>query len=1325
MNKGIIRLISICLISGMLSSSIPVLASESRSISENEIMEKNEIASEIKASFADMASEEILMALVYSQDTVPVYSDDSISSVKTYLESGHTVYIEDICFAKKDSYVKGEYQSVSDNITAYYKVTYFEDGVQYEGYISREQLAYSNEAWINWEKENLSFLEKVTDSQGISDNSVEETLCGDTFLEDYSDIESFPADYQAKLMALKDKHPNWVFVPVNTKLDFNTAVSKEMGDKSWIYYTDSNKNNGYLGEATSQKNWYYATKKAVEHYLDPRTYLDETRIFAFEQLTYNSSYHTEEAVQKFLNGTFMSGEIPGEGKSYANAFYSIGKSRKLSPTHLASRVYQEQGKGTSPLISGTYSGYEGYYNYFNVGATGSTTTDVIVNGLKYAKSKGWNSRYKSLEGGAATIGNNYVLKGQDTSYLQKFNVAPGAANATYTHQYMQNIQAPYTESSSTYKMYSGAGSLKGAFVFKVPVFNNMPGSSDTPAEPVIIKLNSFSITNKSEIQNMLTGQTATVSFEFSPKNTTDSTDVEWKTSNSKVVSVDNGKLTAVGKGSCTISAAIGPNKITDSVVITVSNCKVTFLKADGKTTAKSLEVPFGYSLVKSDFPDESVLSQSDSEMELEGFFENVVSEDNGSSLSKLYTEGTVVRQQNMVLIPHYVKRGLGFYVSSVGAFTYTGSAIKPEINVYDSTKYTGEDGSLTLSHVKLEYGKDYTISYSNNKNVGSRNNENISKRPTITVKGKGNYSGSQKVYFDIIPKSLNDEDIKVDEMCYAYTGKEIRKVPTIYAAGRKLKNNTDYTVSYPLSGAGSYINAGTWPVTITGKNGYEGTITVLQTISKRTLISKAKLTTIPNQKYDSQIIDVSKNKGIEPEIKLSFEGEDLINNATTSDGKSGDYSVRFEDNMSVGTARAIITATPGGEFAGSRVVTFKITGNLIKNAVIKSRTTLLNQGAISDKTYGIIDKDKMLQDNYLLYYGDSQLTQSTDNGVTGDYTVSYTKSDKAGTATICFTGINGYTGTLKKSYRITPVKLSEEASSDGVFSCTLNEEYSYVKGGVKVLPEVKFIGAESGQTVILEEGKDYKLSYSKNNAVNDASDEKNLPTVIIKGTGNYSGTITKSFKIKKRDLAEFVAKDSASDDGTKATIYAPDLVYSVKKNGFKSSPVLTDSSGKKLSAGTDYSKQYVYRFVSDTDLDGDGITDRIAGTEIDENDILPAGTKVNVTVNGLADGKNYNDAATSFVYRITQLSIADRKVKATIDPQEYTGRQIKPKDGDIKIQIGDNPLIIGRDYDILSYGENIQKGKGYVIIRGIGDYGATRKITFSIKTRGILWWVSE
>lgn len=140
---------------------------------------------------------------------------------------------------------------------------------------------------------------------------------------------------------------------------------------------------------------------------------------------------------------------------------------------LASRVKQEQGtKGTSPLISGTYSGYEGYYNFFNFNAYGKTKEDIYKNGLYFAKQQGWNTRVKSIQGGAEKIGKNYINKGQNTLYFEKFNVVNNCPY--YSHQYMTNVTAALTEGQSVAKGYSDKNQ---AFTFRIPVYDNMPSSA--------------------------------------------------------------------------------------------------------------------------------------------------------------------------------------------------------------------------------------------------------------------------------------------------------------------------------------------------------------------------------------------------------------------------------------------------------------------------------------------------------------------------------------------------------------------------------------------------------------------------------------------------------------------------------------------------------------------------------------------------------------------------------------------------------------------------------------------------------------------------------
>lgn len=291
-----------------------------------------------------------------------------------------------------------------------------------------------------------------------------------TYAATREDIEQFPESYRAGLYALSEAHPNWKFECYNTGLDWNTVIKNEMqGARSLI---GSYKGTNWYTEIYGQ-NWAYASKSAVEYTMDPRNFFTEEYIFQFECLAYNGVCHTVEATQCILDSTFMSGILPGTRNTYAHTFVEIGREINVSSFHLASRVYQEQGLGNSNMISGTYPGYEGYYNYYNVGASGSSDKEVLESGLSRARKEGWTTPYLSIRGGANFISKSYILRGQDTLYFQKFDVER-SDNSIYSHQYMQNIEAPMSESRKTYQAYARYNLLEQAFVFRIPVYYNMP-----------------------------------------------------------------------------------------------------------------------------------------------------------------------------------------------------------------------------------------------------------------------------------------------------------------------------------------------------------------------------------------------------------------------------------------------------------------------------------------------------------------------------------------------------------------------------------------------------------------------------------------------------------------------------------------------------------------------------------------------------------------------------------------------------------------------------------------------------------------------------------
>ncbi len=405
---------------------------------------------EASQALQDIAEEREVMALVYLCDELSIREEADDNSAKTVtVPSGQMVEILDV--------------TVDEDYQVWEKVSAEVSGKVYEGYIPRKYLACSDERFLEWE-------ELYSMNPGEAVMLAEENAAGV-----YADIEQFPESYRPALEALKQKHQNWTFVRQNTGLDFQTVINNELqGGKSLVYKSYGD----YCKEGQHSPNWYFASEDVLKLYMDPRNSLHENAIFQFEQLTYNESYHTEAAVETFLKNTFMNSNSPAPktDMTFSHIFWAIGAEQQVSPFHLAARVYQEQGQGTSPLISGNYPGYEGYYNYFNISASGSTNEQVITNGLNYARNNGWDNAYASILGGANVISANYIKKGQDTLYLQKFNVSTTASNPVYTHQYMQNIAAPTSEALSMKKLYESAGALENTFVFKIPVYENMPAS---------------------------------------------------------------------------------------------------------------------------------------------------------------------------------------------------------------------------------------------------------------------------------------------------------------------------------------------------------------------------------------------------------------------------------------------------------------------------------------------------------------------------------------------------------------------------------------------------------------------------------------------------------------------------------------------------------------------------------------------------------------------------------------------------------------------------------------------------------------------------------
>lgn len=359
--------------------------------------------------------------------------------------------------------------------------------------------------------DSLTILSETTDSSGakwykiscgnvtgyVSAAYVQLTSSGsqgssDADFESYMTKQGFPESYKPYLRTLHEQHPKWIFTAQKLGVDWNTALKEEcvvgrnlVHSSALASWKSMEKgaydfNGGYWYGLDG--SWVAASKEIIMYYMDPRNFLNDTYIFMFENQSYDSSYQTESGVKTILADTFMSGSYtcPDTKKkyTYSQTFMDAAKKSGVSPYHLASRCRNEQGVNGAPQSLGTVKGYENYFNFFDIQAYATSTMTAAEMGCKYAKTTNptyllpWTNQYKSIVGGSIFLGTGYITKGQDTLYLQKFDMVDGG-NGLYYHQYMTCVFGQANEAISLKNAYS-QDILNSAMEFKIPVYNNMP-----------------------------------------------------------------------------------------------------------------------------------------------------------------------------------------------------------------------------------------------------------------------------------------------------------------------------------------------------------------------------------------------------------------------------------------------------------------------------------------------------------------------------------------------------------------------------------------------------------------------------------------------------------------------------------------------------------------------------------------------------------------------------------------------------------------------------------------------------------------------------------
>ncbi|MEE0705927.1 MAG: BspA family leucine-rich repeat surface protein [Adlercreutzia sp.] len=236
-------------------------------------------------------------------------------------------------------------------------------------------------------------------------------------------------------------------------------------------------------------------------------------------------------------------------------------------------------------------------------------------------------------------------------------------------------------------------------------------------------------------------------------------------------------------------------------------------------------------------------------------------------------------------------------------FTYSGAAIKPTVSVY--LNYDKE----------LKQGVDYSVTYKNNVNAG---------KASVTVVGKGNYSGTATETFTIEPLSFDGSSVgKISSK--VYSGKAIKPIPTVRVNGKTLKVNQDFTLEYLWN-----KNVGTASVYVTGKGNYSGYETAYFKITKakqpmtvKANAKKAKAKTLKKKAVVlSKTVTVKKAKG-----KVTYKNVSTQKAAKKFKVNAKTGKITLSKGTKKGTYKVKIKATAAGNSsykAGSKTVTVKV-----------------------------------------------------------------------------------------------------------------------------------------------------------------------------------------------------------------------------------------------------------------------------------------------------------------------------------------------------------------------------------------------------------------
>ena len=503
---------------------------------------------------------------------------------------------------------------------------------------------------------------------------------------------------------------------------------------------------------------------------------------------------------------------------------------------------------------------------------------------------------------------------------------------------------------------------------------------------------------------------------------------------------------------------------------------------------------------------------------------------------------------------------------------------------------------------------------------------------TITAAGDNNHDSATKTISLVILPSIAEASISLQNPAEAsvdYDGTEHTPAITVVYKGNELTSD-DFDVRYLNN-----VNAGTATIVVTGKGGFAGTLT------KSFVIAKAPSNLSASTKSTSMTATYNASAG-QPLANSNINVSGSWSKVTYANVSADVTAKRFSVNSSTG-----VVAIPAGTMPGAYPVKVSVTDAGDANhesatKVVSYTVTItcpmssVNVTPPAAKTYN----GSAFSAAPTVKLGSTTLR----SGV--DYNVTYTRGGKittdfksAGTVCATVTGKGYYSGTKAANFVINPAKVTSAVGAARTFNGAAQTSTFTVKAGSLTVPPSSF-----------------RISGYKNNA------NAGTATVTITGTGNFTGSVTGSFKINPVVIS---------------AVSAANQTYT----GKALTPGATVRAGSLAVPASGYSVSY-------------------------KNNVNAGTATVTVTGRGNFAGSKSASFAISPA-AITSVSAAN---------QTYTGNALTPAPA---VKAGS--LAVPAEGFSVAYSNNTNPGTATVTVTGKGNFTGTATANFSINKPQTSW----